>query len=133
MTRAFLYGLVVLVTLDALGLASLIFWTSPTIFVVTSYGGPFLASLITARSAPHDRIFLGIMIALPAALLAPTFNAAYEAMGGRVDAVGLTGGIVLFFLSLSFLVLVCSGGAVSGGLLAARRSGIGRARPARFG
>lgn len=122
MIRAFLYGIAVLVALDVLCFGTLVFWPSPVIALVANYGGSFLASLITAYNAPHDRIFTGIMIALPAVLLQQALSAAYEATGAPVDAVGPTGEIILFSLSLTFSVFFCTCGGILGNLLAAQRS-----------
>lgn len=128
MTRAILLGLAVLLAIDVLWLGLLMYWPSPANFRIAGYGGSFLAALITAYLAPHDRIFVGTMIALPAALFTKAVYVAFEATGGHVDSVGLSGGLIVFMFSLSIYTCICGVGGVLGSLLASLRSRIGRPR-----
>lgn len=133
MTRAIFYGLAALLASGALWLGSLLYGPSPAISLAAGYGGPFLAALITAYFAPHDRIFVGILIALPAALLARAVFAIFEAAGGHVDAVGLIGQLIVFMVSLSINTGICAIGGISGSLLASWRLKDGRTGSVRLG
>lgn len=122
MTRAFLYGLAVLLSLHTLWLGSLVFVPSQAIFLLSSYGGPFIAALVTAYVAPRDGTFMGTMMAWPATLAKLAVFWAYEATGGHVDAVGLTGALIVILFSLSIATFICLAGAFLGSLLAGLRS-----------
>ncbi len=98
----------------------------PVVFRFAGYGGPFLASIVTARKAPHDRVFLAILIAPPAVLLQRASWAAYEATGGHVDSVGMVGELIVMLFSLSLTVFICAVGGLLGSLLAGRRAEVSR-------
>lgn len=121
MTRAFLCGLAALLAFDTLWIVSVDLGRYPAIVLLFLYGGPFLASAMTAYLAPRRRILLGTWVTLPAAFLMIALPAIYGAIGGHVDSVGTLGNVILFLWYLFYTFPICAFGSAFGTWMANRR------------
>ncbi len=117
MLKAWLIGVAILVAVFALWIIFLQMEVFSQSLAVLLWVSPFIAAFICAYLAPSRKLFLGISMALPSALLAVALNSGFAFFGSAVDFPGVEGGFTLFFLVLAASAVVCVLGAVAGSVL----------------
>lgn len=85
---------------------------------------PALAAFLVSYFSPQRRMFLGMSMALVAAVFAVLTNAIPQLLGDAVDFPGIQGALILFAITFVYSRFGCAVGIFCGYILAKRRAPI---------
>jgi len=97
--------------------------TYSELFVLLLWSSPFIAAFVSSYLGPSKKIWLGISMAVPTAVLAVVFNSVHQLLGNAVDFPGFKGGLILFTTTLIYAGIISGIGGAVGYFLTRRRAG----------
>lgn len=121
MSRAWVVGFMMLITVDAIVVIATLIEFYPRALLLLLQVSPFVAAFISSYLSPQKKIILGTSMAIPAALLGVVVTFMYQLVGKPVDFPGLKGGLILFEISLVYGLVVCTLGGILGYFVSKKR------------
>lgn len=122
MLKAWTIGVVILIAVYAAWFVSLQLGTFAQVVIVLLWVTPVVAAFVSTHLAPHNKVLLGLSMAIPAAILASVLNVAHQMLGRAVDFSGLQGGVILAAVALIENVILCGVGSLAAHFLTKFRS-----------
>ena len=117
MLRAFLAAVAILVVGDAGFLGILKLQDISGVFAYLIWAIPVIAAFAASMITPRRKFVVGLLVAVPAAILQGVANFAFEAMGNAVDFPGMKGSLLVIGMSFPWVAVLCTVGALGGTVL----------------
>lgn len=114
MFKAWSAGCGIIFVAYAIWFALLQVGTYSELFILLLWASPFIGAFVSSYLGPSKKIWLGISMAVPTALLAVVFNSVYQLLGNAVDFPGFRGGLILFTTTLIYAGIISGVGGAAG-------------------